>query len=422
MASLEQNRPFSLLIKPASADCNLNCKYCFYLGHSALYPETKKHRMSTKVLEKMISSYMSTEQQVYAFGWQGGEPTLMGVDFFRKAVEFQKKYGQQGKVVSNGLQTNAILINDEFAQHLSKYHFLLGVSLDGPSYIHDHYRKYVNEHDTHAYVMKSIDCLKQNNVEFNILTLVNNINVKKAKEVYHYLCDNGFLFHQYIECVEFDEKGNPLPYTVKGEEWGCFLCEIYDEWIKTDTRKVSVRLFDSILNYLVENIYIVCKMNQNCCQYFVVEYNGDVYPCDFFVEKELEIGNVIDGTWEEFLKSSVYLEFGKQKALWNDRCRECEYITYCSGDCLKERFYGKKDPQQLSWLCKGWKMFFKHALPGLKELARGIRQERMEQVEIAKQQQMSSPPDPSISQKKIGRNDPCPCGSGKKYKNCCLNK
>ncbi len=417
----ERNKPFSLLIKPASADCNLNCKYCFYLGHSGLYPVAKIHRMTVEILEKMISSYMSIEQPVYSFGWQGGEPTLMGVDFFRKVVELQKKYGEKGKVVANGLQTNGILINDEFAKHFSKYHFLLGVSLDGPAYIHDYYRKYINGSDTHADVIRSIDCLKQNNVGFNILTLVNSINVKKAKEVYRYLCDNGFFYHQYIECVEFDKKGNPYPYTVIGEEWGNFMCEIYDEWIKSDTRKVSIRLFDSILTYLVENSYTVCKMDQNCCQYFVVEYNGDVYPCDFFVEKELRIGNITGGTWDEFLKLPVYLEFGKQKALWNDRCKDCEYIVYCSGGCLKNRFYGKKDPGQLSWLCKGWKMFFSHALPGLKELAREIRQERMEQTETTKQQQLAMP-DSSVLQKKIGRNDPCPCGSGKKYKNCCLGK
>jgi len=413
------NKPFSLLIKPASADCNLNCTYCFYLDHADLYPETKIHRMSDKVLERVISSYLSTNQPVYGFGWQGGEPTLMGLDFFQKVVDLQKKYGKPGAVVSNGLQTNGILINDDFAQHLAKYNFLVGVSLDGPAEIHNHYRKFINGADTHDRVLKSIERLKRHRVEFNILVLVNNLNVKKPKQIYHYLCDQGFYYHQYIECVEFDDKGNLCSFSIKGEEWGEFLCGIYDEWIKTDTRKISVRLFDSLLNYLVDKRYVVCKMNQNCCQYFVVEYNGDIYPCDFFVEKQLKLGNIRYGTWGEFLNSDIYHEFGRQKALWNKQCWECEYIVYCSGGCLKNRFYSKRrDPSQISWLCKGWKMFYQHALPGLKELAREIRKERISYSEGEDSQKESF----SSVHQGIRRNDPCPCGSGKKYKNCCLDK
>ncbi|MCK4422813.1 MAG: radical SAM protein, partial [Candidatus Omnitrophica bacterium] len=277
------SKPFSLLIKPASADCNLNCAYCFYLGHSSLYPRIKVHRMSDQVLEKLISSYLRTNQPQYSFGWQGGEPTLMGLDFFKRVIQLQQKHGHPGANIANGLQTNAIRIDDEFAKHLSKYNFLVGVSLDGPPEIHDYYRKYKDNRGTHADVMRSIDCLKRNNVEFNILTLVNNINVCQPKEVYHYLCDNGFLYHQYIECVEFDPKGRLLPFAVNGEEWGNFLCAIFDEWIKGDTHRVSIRLFDSILVYMVEGLRNVCKMGQNCCQYLAVEYNGDVYPCDFFI-------------------------------------------------------------------------------------------------------------------------------------------
>ncbi len=396
-------KPFSLLIKPASADCNLHCPYCFYLDRSALYPESKRHRMSDNVLAQMISSYMKTDQNQYAFGWQGGEPTLMGVDFFRRVTELQQKYGKNGALVSNGLQTNATLIDKEFARHLAKYKFLVGVSLDGPENIHNHYRITADGRGSYTDVLRGIEHLKQNNVEFNILTLVTSANVKKAKEVYSFLCDMGFFYHQYIPCVEFDNKGQPMDFSINGEEWGYFLCEIFDEWIKGDTRKVSVRLFDSILTLMVDGVYNVCSMGHNCCQYFVVEHNGDIYPCDFFVDSDKKLGNIMSDSWEDFQNSSKYIEFGRKKALWNKECEKCEYLKYCMGDCPKHRFHKNNNPENLSWLCKGWKQFFNHALPELKKIASSIKQERGN----------------GFSHMKTGRNELCPCGSGKKHKKCC---
>ncbi len=410
-------KEFSLLIKPASADCNLRCEYCFYLGHCELYPETKKHRMSGEVLEKMIAGYMATQQTNHAFGWQGGEPTLMGLDFFRAATDLQNKHGRAGSLVSNGLQTNGILIDDELAKHFRQYNFLLGVSLDGPAQIHDHYRKYAGGRGSHADVLKSIECLKRHNVDFNILVLVNNINVTRGREVYRYLCDNGFLFHQYIPCVEFDDAQKPMPFTITGEQWGDFLCEIFDEWYKEDTRRVSIRFFDSLMTYLVDDVYNICHMHRTCCQYFVVEYNGDIYPCDFFVERDLRIGNVADTTWDEALQSPVYRAFGRQKHQWNGVCAVCEYLPYCSGDCLKHRLPLSRehsDPALLSWLCSGWKQFYKHTLPGFERLAKHIKRERQH----ARADQTTDGA-PSQSVEGIGRNDPCPCGSGRKYKKCC---
>ncbi|MBY9009285.1 MAG: radical SAM protein, partial [Candidatus Lokiarchaeota archaeon] len=188
---------FSLLIKPASADCNLRCEYCFYIDH--LEGENKNLRMSDEILELMIKSYMSTDQnKQYAFGWQGGEPTLMGLDFFKKVVEFQLKYAPAGSSISNGLQTNATMITEDLAEFFGEYKFLLGVSLDGPAYLHDYYRKTIGQKPTHALVMRGIERLKQYGVEFNILTLINNQTVKKASEIYQYHRDNSFFFHQYI--------------------------------------------------------------------------------------------------------------------------------------------------------------------------------------------------------------------------------
>ena len=365
--------PFSLLIKPTSADCNLRCRYCFYLDHAELYPETKRHRMSDEVLEKLISSYMATFQPKYLFSWQGGEPTLMGIDFFRKVNELQQKYGTYGSSIGNGMQTNATMINDELAEHLKKYNWLVGVSIDGVKDIHDHYRKTVDGRGSNDAVLKGLFCLKRHGVDFNVLVLVNNINVRKGKETYRYLRDMGCTYLQFIPCVEFDEKNQPLEYTVSPDDWGQFLCDVYDEWLKKDVSTVSVRLFDAVLNKEVKGVNTICRMGDNCCQYFCVEYNGDVYPCDFFVAKEWKLGSLMKDSWEELLASKRYAKFGKQKKQWNKSCSGCDVLDYCMGDCLKYRIYNGNTPEKLSWLCVGWQRFYRHALPGLKKIAEKIK-------------------------------------------------
>ncbi len=406
-------KPFSLLIKPASADCNLQCAYCFYYDKCYLYPETTCHRMTDDVLERMIASYMGTSQPVYSFGWQGGEPTLMGIDFFNRVVQLQQHYGKKGARVANGLQTNATLINDELAALLAKYNFLVGVSLDGPEDIHNHYRVTKDGRGTHSSVLKGIECLKRNDVEFNILTLVNSANVERGKEVYHYLKDMGFMYHQYIPCVEFDREGHLLPFSITGLQWGQFLCDIFDEWISGDTRRVSVRLFDSILNLMVDGVYTTCHLAGNCCQYFVVEYNGDLYPCDFFVEPDKRLGNIMGDTWDNLQESTLYHLFGQQKTQWNPICAKCDYLEFCSGDCLKHRIYAGNPPEKLSWLCEGWMKFYAYALPEFKKLAISIIKARQRNGVMPRGQQYNLFPGNDI-----GRNDLCFCGSEKKYKKC----
>lgn len=369
-------QPFTLLIKPACADCNLNCTYCFYAAKAGLYPENAVHRMSDAVLERLVSGYMATPQPQYVFGWQGGEPTLMGIDFFRKATTLQESCGRRGVSVSNGLQTNGTLLTDEFAAHLARYAFLLGVSLDGPAELHDRYRVSHDGRPTHARVLDGIDTLRRHGVEFNILTLVSASNVGHPREVYRYLRDQGHFYHQYIPCVEFDERGQPLPFTITGRQWGDFLCGVFDEWIKCDTRKVSIRLFDSILGRLVGEPNAICHMQKDCCQYFVVEWNGDVYPCDFFVRPDLKLGNILTHSWEEMQASPVYREFGARKRQWNPCCAKCRHLPFCAGDCLKHRLVAGDPATRLSWLCAGWRRFYDHTLTAFRRLAAGIEAER----------------------------------------------
>jgi uncharacterized protein len=368
---------FSLLIKPSAADCNLRCTYCFYLGRQRL---TDPHpRMPDDILESMIAGYMRSRQATsYTFSWQGGEPTLMGLKFFRRAVELQKQYAPAGAVICNGFQTNGTLITDELAAFLAEYKFLFGVSLDGPVEVHNHYRITVAGKPTHASVLTGIDRLRRHGVDFNILALVNDRTVRQPREIYGYFKNRGLVHQQYVPCVEFDDAGQPLPYSITGREWGEFLCEIFDRWIGEDVNRISIRLFDSLLEYLVSGRRNSCAMGTDCRQYFVVEYDGSVYPCDFFVRDNLKLGNVRNGSWKEFLASPVYRRFGLEKASWSDECRACPWLALCHGDCPKFRpaIPAPGTGRARSILCEGWKAFYAHALPRLERLADEIKQER----------------------------------------------
>jgi uncharacterized protein len=404
--------PFSLLIKPASFDCNLRCRYCFYLGKEKVFG-SGRHRMSDATLKQMIASFMHLDMPSYAFGWQGGEPTLMGLDFFRRAVDLMKEYGHSGKNVSNGLQTNGVLLDDEWCRFLREYNFLVGISIDGPAEIHDFNRLTTGGAGSHALVMRGLAALNRNQVEYNVLTLVNSHNATKPLEIYRYLRDDlKIRFHQYIECVEFDQNGKLMPFAVSPEAWGEFLCTVFDEWYAHDTHKVSVRLFDSILTKMVDGVANVCSISDNCCQYFVVEHDGTIYPCDFFVQPEWQLGNIASVNWQHLLNLPLYREFGKRKSIVAEQCSTCRFFALCAGCCQKNRHGHGNPPGGLSVLCAGWKMFYEHTVERFKDIAISIVKERNPHQHVL----------PSLKFDNaaiFGKNAPCPCGSGIKYKKCC---
>jgi uncharacterized protein len=231
--------------------------------------------------------------------------------------------------------------------------------------------------------------------------------------VYAYLNDLGVKFHQYIPCVEFETTGELTPFAITGDEWGTFLCDLFDVWYPNDTRTVSVRHFDSVVNFMVDGVYTSCTAAGTCCQYFVVETTGDIYPCDFFVEKSLLLGNVHNVDWPTLQQSAPYQAFGCQKTQWNPACQSCEFLDYCSGDCLKHRLYNGNLPANLSALCTGWKKFYSHTLDDFKKLSLSLINERKQYGYPSARQTQGLFPD-----KTLGRNDPCFCGSGKKFKKC----
>jgi uncharacterized protein len=364
-------KAFSLLVKPASADCNLRCEYCFYLDQLC---ESKKTRMDDATLEAMIRSYMKTSQPQYSIAFQGGEPTLMGLPFFEKLIALEKKYAPPGAQIANALQTNGTLITDEMAAFFGEYKFLLGISMDGPPEIHDHYRKTIGKKGSHHLVQKGLDNLEKHKVEYNILTLVNDLNSRQPELIYDYFYEKGIRFLQFIPCVEFKSDGvTPETYSVSPEGWGDFLIGIFDRWYE-NRYEVSIRMFDSLLNKMVLGRPTTCDMDTNCCQYFVVEYDGSVYPCDFFVREELKLGNVKTEGWSQFLTHQTYRDFGNGKLNYQDQCGNCEWLSYCYGDCQKHRTGLKNDG--LSTLCSGLKKFYRHAMPRLRSLADQIQIDR----------------------------------------------
>jgi len=409
------------LIKPAGPDCNMNCTYCFYLKKSELFPETKIHRMSEGILEEVTRQVLAQPLRELSFSWQGGEPTLMGLPFFQKAVELQQKYGR-GQVVGNGLQTNGLLIDKKWAEFLAAYKFLVGLSLDGPEHVHDKYRSLRNGRKSWSRVVKSAKILLDEGVAVNAISVVNDYSVRFPEEIYEYFKGNGLEYMQFIPCVETDSEdlSKPAPFSVSSDSYGSFLCKLFDLWIadfKDGKPKTSIRYFDSVFYIYAGMPPPECTLLEECGNYVVVEHNGDVYSCDFFVEDLWQLGSVLSGNLIEMLNSSRQKSFGESKKSLSDDCLDCKWLFHCRGGCTKDRIRCPSD-KKLSFFCSAYKMFFQHADSRLQKLASDWKKQQVREYEYqARQQELLQKR--AKSQQKVGRNDPCPCGSGLKYKKCC---
>ncbi len=398
----------SVLIKPAGPDCNMACTYCFYLEKAELFPAPKLHRMEDRVLRETVRQVMRAGGQQVSFGWQGGEPTLMGRHFFERAVQYQIRYGRPGQVVGNGLQTNGILIDENWARFLAEAKFLVGLSLDGPQHIHDRYRRMRGGQSSWRRVVRARDLMLNAGVEVNALIVVNDYSVRFAREIYEFHKENGLVHMQFIPCVETDptDPTRAAPFSVDAEAYGRFLCELFDLWM-ADFRHgeptTFIRWFDSLFFTYVGLPAPECTLLEECGVYVVVEHNGDVFSCDFFVEPRWYLGNVLEGRLIDFLNSERQREFGRVKKQLPQECRTCPWLRHCWGGCPKDRLRDPRD-QGSNHFCLSYKMFFEHADKRFQELARRWK---------AQQEAARARP------RKVGRNDPCPCGSGLKYKHCC---
>jgi uncharacterized protein len=361
----------SLLIKPASALCNLDCSYCFYLDREAdPYQSLPGRRMSLETLERLVDTYLFYSHPSGSFAFQGGEPMLAGLGFFRKLVEFQKEYGRGAQTASNAIQTNGILIDDEWCSLFRECNWLVGISLDGPEAAHDRYRRNRQGQGTWTKVMKGLECLKRNKVEFNVLCVLSQANVERPGETYRFFRSLGAEYIQYIPLAEFDECGGPLPFTITPEQYGRFLCQTFDLWWP-DRRRVQIRYFENVAEALAGRKPSTCTMHETCDSYVVVEYNGDVYPCDFFVQKPWKLGNVEVDSWPEIARRRRRYEFAANKAVPHPECAVCQYRTICRGGCPKHRYDRRREFGDLDYFCAAYKMIFsKSTGPLTKELER----------------------------------------------------
>jgi uncharacterized protein len=433
--------PFTVMAKPAGPACNLACAYCFYREKAALFPAGAATRMSDEVLESFVRQYVESQPRgEVSFAWQGGEPTLLGLDFFRRVVELQARYAE-GRRATNALQTNGVLIDDRWAEFLAEHRFLVGVSIDGPPDLHDRFRRDDAGGPTADRVLRAIDALRSARVEFNTLTVVNRWNSAHPLEVYAFLKDIGSTFLQFIPLVERAALRGPgaggqpalagppgtegadgavvAPWSVEPAGYRAFLCAIFDRWVREDVGGVYVQHFEAVLSAMAGRGSGLCVFDERCGTSLVIEHNGDLYSCDHFVYPRFRLGSILEVPLAELARSAAQTTFGDAKRdMLPRRCRECAVRFACNGGCPKHRFASTREGEPgLNYLCPAFRGFLDHAGPTLQAIVRLLEDGRTPRLIM----DMVRSDDLRRRFLSAGRNDPCPCGSGRKFKQCCAS-
>lgn len=434
------DQPFHVMTKPIGPICNLDCTYCYYLHKEDLYPKGTKWRMNGECLESYIRQYIDAQPPStpeVTFAWQGGEPTLLGIEFFQRCVEIQQTFSRPGMKITNTFQTNGVLLDDDWCRFFLKHGFLIGLSIDGPADLHDAYRIDHQGRGSHSKVIAAIRRLKKFGVEFNALVVVNRVNGDHGARVYRYLRDAGCQFLQFIPIVEregvgrhaeadaravsgmtpFDEAESAVSSrSVLPEQFGQFLVDVFDEWKQRDIGRVFVQIFDQALSAWVGVEPSLCVFRRTCGRALAMEHNGDVYSCDHFVDSDHLLGNLNVVPLEELVNSGRQQEFGDAKLTTLPQyCVDCEVRHACNGECPKNRFLMTPDAEPgLNYLCAGYRKFFNHIDSTMKDMAALVKSGRPAALVMQKNK--------SDAASRPSRNSPCPCGSGRKYKSCCLKE
>ena len=418
------------MAKPTGARCNLRCDYCFFLEKESLYPGSD-FRMSDEVMEAYVAQTAQGQQvpQV-TLAWQGGEPTMMGLDFFRRARAAEARLVPAGMTVERTLQTNGVLLDDKWAAFLAENEYLVGLSLDGPRELHDVYRHDAGGRPVFDRVLAAARLLQKHHVEFNVLCTINAANAGHPLDVYRFFRDElGARFIQLIPIVEVEtapswegawgpaQDGPARPGTVtersvKPEAYGRFLNDIFDEWVHRDVGEVFVQFFDGVLAAYLRGYGSLCVLQPTCGEGVALEHTGDLYSCDHFVDRRYLLGNILQAPTGELVRSEQQRAFGraKQETL-PGFCRACDFLFACNGECPKNRLLLTAEGEPgLNWLCAGLKAFFAHTERPMRLMAEILARggEAREVMALL-----------AAEARTTGRNDPCPCGSGKKYKRCC---
>lgn len=383
------SEPLYVMAKPAGAACNLRCEYCYYLEKAKLFSKQQAPTMSDELLEKYISEYIGCQTTPdVLFVWHGGEPLLRPISFYKKVLKLQRQYAK-GRNISNIIQTNGTLINDEWALFLKQNNFLIGVSIDGPKELHDHYRLNPQSQGSWDRVIRGIKCLQKYNVEWNAMAVVNDVIAEHPLEFYNFFKSINCHYIQFTPIVERIIKhedgrhlANPLDgeepklatFSVTAKQWGDFLCTIFDEWVRKDVGTYFIQIFDSTLANWVGEKPSVCTMAKNCGHAAVMEHNGDFYSCDHFVFPEYRLGNLNTESILQMMKSERQLKFGRAKSdSLPLKCQECEWLFACNGECPKNRFCKTTTGERgLNYLCEGYRRYFSHVAPAMDFMRRQL--------------------------------------------------
>jgi len=429
--------PFNIMCKPVCGVCNLDCSYCYYtMKPRELYPGVRKFQMTDEILETYTRQYLEAMPVHCDFGWQGGEPLLAGKMFFRRAVGFQKLYGADGQEVANALQTNATLLDDEWCEFLAEHHFLVGISLDGPAQWHNSFRKDRNGEGTFHRAWRGVELCRKHGVEFNVLVTLNSVNAPHAGDIYRFFTNRGIRYLQFIPILERYPDGRIRPFSCTAEQFGRFHLEVFRLWASRDVGRVSERFIDNLLHRIIYDKASMCCYSERCANAHILEFNGDFYACDHFVYPEWKIGNIMERPLAELISDPRLQEFADLKVKVPDKCRDCEFFNFCRAGCPKHHIPIGTDPERVNWFCDGLKLFFREALPELQRMAEYIRRgelpplmsapepteadaQRLARFEAGPAPDAPLPMKEQMRAKPPGRNDPCPCGSGRKYKRCC---
>jgi uncharacterized protein len=373
-------REFQIFAKPVGSACNLNCSYCYYLSKKELYPGSNPHFMSDDVLEKYIKQHISaTTDNIINFSWHGGEPLLAGIDFYKKVLQIQSVYKPAGKIIQNGIQTNATLLNEQWCSLFARENFIIGVSLDGPEELHNLNRITRDGHSSWQAVINGINLLLRYGIIPEILCVVNSRNVKHPLRVYEFFKQFGARFMTFLPLVE-KEPGSATgvsPDSVRPDEFGIFLSEIFDSWVEHDIGEVKIQIFEEAARTAFDQPHTLCIFKQNCGGVPVVEHNGDFYSCDHYVNPQNLLGNILQKPLSYFLDCERQKDFGLSKSSTiPEYCRKCEVLSMCNGECPKNRFILTPDGEYgLNYLCSGYKYFFNHCRPFVEAIAEALKGE-----------------------------------------------
>lgn len=413
--------PFVVMAKPVGPICNLDCGYCYYLKKKGLFPEGEPFRMRPEVLEAYVSSFIaSSSGPVVHFGWHGGEPTLAGIDFYRQVVELQHRFLPEGWRCLNNLQTNGTLLDQRWCAFLAEHHFAVGLSLDGPAPLHDAFRSDRRGRPTHQRVMRGLRLLRAAGIEPDILCTLNALSAEQPTQVYRFFVDEGVRWLQFLPVVEQVAGGGVSDRSVTPEAMGEFLCTVFDEWVRHDIERMGVQNFLECYLVATGKPANICVMSDTCGRVLAMEHDGSVYACDHFVEPGHRLGAVTVDGFASLVEAPEQRAFGdaKHDAL-PSCCLACPVRRFCNGGCPKDRFATSPEGETgLNYLCAGYLRLYSHLLPYVERMVALTREGRTisaitGELELAEHDELAA-------WHAAGRNDLCPCGSGRKFKHCCL--